>query len=810
MANGLWSDVRFGIRALRRHSASTLLALLMIAAGVGGATSMFSVLHATLLRPLPFHEPDRLVSLRTGTPALPDDNWSGPDFLDFRDQASLLEAVAASRWQRFALRAEPDPEEVRGASVTVNFFDVLGVAPQAGRVAHLAGPEGEGGRLVVLSDGLWQSRFGASRGIVGTSITLNDQAYTVVAVMPPGFDYPHGAKLWVVSPLKVPEPPFDFGDNPERLRAAHYFDAFARLASGATLASAGKQAEDVSMALAKRYADTNADRRARVVSLLDAEIGSVRSTLWLLAGAVACVLLIGCLNVANILLMRAAGREREVQIRAAVGASGYHLVRQFLVESLLLGLSGGALGVMLSAWGLDALVALVPQDVPRLQNVRIDLLVLGFALLTTLLVSVLAGTAPALHAVRRRGAGPGVAVGNRASSHHSRGALIVIEVAISVVLLLGAGLMVRTLLHLGAVDLGFRTDATVAARVTLPPAKYGEDAQIRAFSRSVLNRLTATRGIVSAGAVMSLPVDAGASADLRVHIGGRPAANRGTTAGFQVAAAGYFETMGIPLVRGRLFTAGDRENRPAVAIVSQAFARQFFPGADPIGERLAWADPANPDTQWFTIVGVVGNTRHEAVYAAPRAEAYVPMAQAPMPYFWFVARGSLGQEHTTRAIRAAVTSVDPGRPLSPIRTLEEVVSRSMMQPRFGTLVLVTFAALALVMAALGLYAVLACGVANRTREIGIRMALGARRLSVVGAVFRDGGRLVAFGLLLGLLGAGAASRLIVSQLHGVQVTDPVSATACLATLAAASALASLVPALRASRIDPAESLRAEP
>ena len=429
--------------------------------------------------------------------------------------------------------------------------------------------------------------------------------------------------------------------------------------------------------------------------------------------------------------------------------------------------------------------------------------------MAAVLSSVLAGTAPALHAFRRRASSPDLAVGHRTSGSRARGVLVVAEVAISAVLLLGAGLMIRTLSHLGGVDPGFRVDSTVAARVSLPGPRYEEDAQIRTFSRTVLERLRATPGIAAAGAVMSLPVDAGGSANLRVRVAGRPITGPAPTAGFQPATAGYFETMGIPLVRGRLFTDDDREDRPPVAIVSEAFARQFFPGADPIGERLTWTDPADPETQWSTIVGVVGNTRHMGVRTEPRAEAYVPMAQAPIPYLWFVVRGDLGEENTSRAIRAAVAAVDDGRPLGAVRTLEDVVDGSLAQPRFGTRVLAAFAALALSMAALGLYAVLAYGVARRSREIGIRMALGARRRSVVAAVIKDGSRLTAAGLVLGLLGAAALSRFISSQLHGVGVSDPLSLAGCVIVLGAVSILASLLPALRASRVDPAESLRAE-
>jgi putative ABC transport system permease protein len=605
----------------------------------------------------------------------------------------------------------------------------------------------------------------------------------------------------------VPEPPFDFGDNPEVLRGSHYFDVVGRLKEGATVAQAREQAGALSATLATLHASTNADRRAGVVPLLDAEVGDIQSTLWLLMGAVGLVLVIGCTNVAGLLLVRALEREREVLVRAAVGASGGRLVRQFLVESLLVGLPGGVLGVILAAWSLELIVALVPGDVPRLQEVELSLPVLGFALAAALLASGLAGAAPALFALGRRRSGSPLATGSRASAHRTRRVLVVVEVAISAMLLVGAGLMLRTLTHLSAVDPGFRADSTVAARVSLPQPKYTEDRQLRDFARAVLDRVRATPGVVSAGAVMSLPLDASGSAELKVHIAGRPPSDRPPTAGFQPATAGYFETMGIPLVSGRLFTEDDREGRPTVAVVSEAFARRFFPGADPVGQRLAWSDPDEPDVQWHTIVGVVGSTRHGGIREAPRAEAYVPFAQFPIPYLWFVAHGDSGTEATTRALRMAVTAADAGRPLSAVRTLTEVTDRSLALPRFGAVVLSTFAAVALVMAALGLYAVLAYGVSRRSREIGIRLALGAGRPRVIGDILGEGCRIVGIGLALGLLGALALSRLIASQLHGVQATDAVSFAGCAAILGAVSMLASLLPALRASRVSPAESLR---
>lgn len=809
MLQGLWGDVVIGVRMMRRRAASTGIALLVMAIGVGGTSAVFSVLNATLLRPLSLRDSDRLVSLQSTTTTDPNDSWSGPDFIDVIGRATLLDGVAGHRWLRYAMPGDPDPEEVGGVSVTPGFFGVLGVAAHLG---HLPGPN-DGGkgreRPVVLSHGLWQSRFAGSPGVVGRSITLNDRPFTVVAVMPASFDYPHGARLWTISSFRVPEPPFDFGDNPERLRGAHYFMAVARLAPGATVASADRQVSAITAALAARFRDTNADRRARVASLIDAEIGDVRATLWLLAGAVACLLGLGCVNVANLLIIRAAGRRRELAIRAAAGASGFRLVRQFLVESLLIGLPGGTLGVLVSAWALDVLVAAVPRDVPRLQDVRIDLPVLAFALATAIASSLLAGIVPALHAAGTRHAGPGAGRDIGVSGGRPRRVLVVVEVAASLVLTLGAGLMVRTLLHLRSVDLGFRSEAIVAGRVTLPAAKYGSDGEIREFTRSALERLAATPGVVSAGAVMSLPVDGGGAADLRVRISGRPEREQAPVAGFQPAAAGYFETMGIPLLRGRLFGNADRDGAPAVAVVSDAFARRFFPDSDPLGQRLTWSDPADPDTVWSTIVGVVGSTRHGGAGDAPRAEVYVPLDQAAMPYFWFVARGTLGTEGTVQAIRAAVGGVDSGRPVSPVTTLDEVISRSMMQPRFAAATLGVFAVLALAMAALGLYAVLASEVVGRTKEIGIRLALGADRLSVVVGIMADSGRLVAIGAAAGLIGAAATARVLASQLHGVHATDPPTIAVCLGTLGVTAALASLSPAWRASRVDPAASLRAD-
>lgn len=810
MTIGLTSDIRSGVRALRARPATTAFAVVTLAVGIAAATSVFSVVHATLLRPLPFHEPDRLVTLYSTTKSDPADNWSGPDFLDLREQASLLEGIAGSRWQRYALRGASAPEEVRGVSVTDNFFDVLGVQALVGERFGPATRRADRARQVVLSFGLWQTRFGGSPAVVGTTVVLNEVPHTVVGVMPQGFAHPAGAGLWTSSSLRVPEPPFDFGSNPELLRAAHYFDVFARLKPAATVEQARARARAIAENLAKRYPATNGDRGVRLVSIQEAEVGDVRSTMWLLLGAVGCVLLVGCANVAGLLLVRAADRDREVFIRLAVGASIARLARQFLVESLMLGVAGGLLGVLASLWLTDAVVAMVPIDVPRLQEVRVDAVVLGFALVTALAASVLAGMAPASRWFAQSRLGTLPRSGNGVSLGRTRHLLVVGEVAVSAVLLVGAVLMMRTLAHLGAVDPGFRTDSTVSARVSLPARAYAEDRQIRDFGRNVLDRLRRTPGITTAGTVMSLPIDGGMSADLSVHVAGRPEeAGRAPVAGFQVASAGYFETMGIPLLNGRLFTEDDRDGQPLVAVVSESFARRFFAGRSPIGERLAWSDPKAPDVRWHTIVGVVGSTRHGGVRTAPRDEAYVPFDQWPMPFLWLVARGGLGAERTSNAIRAAVLAVDPGRPVTRVGTLDDLVRKSLGQPRFGGVMLTAFAVIAQLMAALGLYGLLAYGVTRRSREIGIRMALGAPRSQVLRTTLREGISLAAVGTGIGLAFALGLSRVMASQLHGVRPTDPVSFGACVVTLAAVSALASLLPALRATRIDPAVTLRSE-
>jgi len=561
MLSGLSGDLASGLRAFRHHPAATFSAVLVLALGVGATASVFSVLHATVLRPLPFPDADRLVALATWTPEDPGDNWSGPDFLDVRAEATLLGGVAGIRWLRFALTGGADPEEVRGVSVTDNFFEVLGAAAARGQVSDLAARRRDGGAFVVLSHGLWQTRFGGSPQVVGSPVTLNDRPFTVAAVMPRGFDYPHGAALWTISPLTVPEPPFDFGDSPERLRGAHYFDAIARLRPGVLRAEASDQLGSLTADLERRHGGTNVGRRARLVPLLEAEVGDLRSRLWLLMGAVAAVLLIGCANVATLLIIRASGREREVLVRVAIGASAGRLVRLFLAESLLPGVVAAGLGCLLAAWGLEAILALVPEDVPRLSEVRLDPPTLGFALAAAVAASLLAGLTPAWHAVRRRGAGSRLAAGNRASARRTRGALVVVEVAGSVVLLLGAALMLRTLAYLGHVDPGFRAESAAAGRVSLPESSYANDARVLAFSRAVLDRLRATPGIVSAGAAMSLPVDASGSADLRVHASGRPAGEPGRAAGFQPAAEGRCLRADGTGVHSLLVVRGSRQPR---------------------------------------------------------------------------------------------------------------------------------------------------------------------------------------------------------------------------------------------------------
>jgi putative ABC transport system permease protein len=815
--NSTVQDVRYAVRGLIRSPGFALVAILTLALGVGASTSIFSVVNGVLLRPLPFPESDRLVALFNVTPEGERDNHSGANFLDIRERSRSFAGLAGHRGARYNFVGGDLPEVVRGSNVTSNFFKVLGVQALVGRVlspdVDLPGSE----RSVVLSYAMWQSQFGGDAGVLGRNVKLNDDPYTVVGVMPPGFSYPRDTRFWTSSRYEVPESPVGVGDDPESVRNTSWFSVIGRLAPNVTHEQVQAELSLITNQLTEEYPESNAlaGDELQPIDLREAMVGDVRTSLCVLLGAVGFLLLIGCANVANLLLVRASAREREIAVRVAIGASRTRILRQLATESAVLALAGGVVGLVLALWGTQALLALAPDGIPRVSEVGVDFTVLGFSLVIALGTGLLVGLAPALQSLGR-GEGRAASIGGTRQTASQartrlRGALIVGEVAVSLLLLVGAGLMVRTLASLTSVDPGFETANTLTARVWIPGSRYQEDEQIQAFYTEALERVRVIPGVQSAGAVLSLPVNAGINGTFRFSIENQPVApdEEGPLAEFQIVSADYFETIGIPLMRGRLLTRSDDAEAPRAAVVNEALAEKYWPEGAAIGKRIVFGDPDAEDVDWITVVGIVGNTRQFGLDQPARPEVYQPYLQTTLPFMTLVVKSELDDGLLTSAVRRAVMEVDPEQPMAAVATLEQVLFDSLGSRRFNMLLLTVFAIAALVLAAVGLFGVLSYTVSQRANEIGVRMALGARGSSVVGQIVRQGVGLAIVGVVIGTAGALALSRLMTSMIHGVSANDPLTFVIGALLLAGIAALASFVPALRASRVDPIEVLRAE-
>ncbi len=811
----LIQDLRTGLRGLLRRPGFTLMAVVTLGLGIGAAVSMFSVVDGVILRPLPFPGPDRIVQLYTTSAEGSRDSWSGANFIDFQAQSTLYEATAGYRAHSFSLDDGDFPGAHLGACVTNGFFRVFGIEAPLGRILTPEADPPGGAPAVVLSHALWQTLYGGEPGAVGRTLELNGVPYTIVGVMPPTFDIPEGMELWFTSRLRAPDPPFDFGTSVEEVRGADYFNAVGRLKPEVALAQAQQEGSAITARLAEEYPDSNMGEGFEVVPLHEVMVGNVQGALLVLFGAVGFVLLIACANVANLLLVRATARDRETAVRRALGADRGRLVRQLLTESLLLGLIGGAFGLVLALWGTEALLALAATDLPRAGTVSVD----GTVLLFTLGISLLSGLFFGLAPVVQSGGGSPAEVLRQGEGRHSggrrgsrlRSALIVGEIAVSVVLLVGAALMIRTLAAVGSADPGFTARDALTARVFVPANKYPENEQLWQFYGRVLERVRALPGVRSAAGVLSLPINQGIGAELTFIIEGRPTEpGAEPVAGYQSATAGYFESIGLPLLQGRTFTAEDRVGSPLVAVVSKACADAIFPGEDPVGRHISWNDNTeDPDFEWVTIVGVVGNTLHQGLDSEPRSEVYQPFEQNPWPFLTLVIDTAGRPEALTTPLRRAVMEVDPLQPVTHIRTLRDVLHTSLARRRFNMILMSLFAGLALLLAAVGLYGVLSYTVAQRGREIGIRMALGADTMRVVTQFVREGIRLSALGLGIGLVAALALGRLIGGLVHGIPTFDPLSFSGGVVVLAAVALLASWLPARRAARADPMVTLRRE-
>lgn len=811
----LLQDVRYGLRMLWKSPGLTLIAVAALALGIGANTAIFSVVNTVLLRPLPFPEPDRLMTVWENNlqRGITKNSVSYPDFADWRAQNHLFERMASFHSSDFTFTGGNEPLRLQGQVVNADLFPLLGVQPILGRTFR---PEedrpGESGRVVVLSYSLWQKQFGSDQKIINQPITLNGKSYTVVGVMPAGFQFPvqnEPVELWTSVSEDVS------GDEPiTDQRGAHYMMVIGRLKPGVTQVQAQAEMDTIAGRLSQQYVDTNKNRGITIIPALEDVVGNVRTALLILLGAVGCVLLIACANVANLLLARATTRNKEMAIRSALGASRLRVIRQLLTESVMLALAGGTLGLLVALWGTDLLVAVSGKAIPRSTQIGLDSHVLGFTFLVSLLTGVLFGLAPALQASRSdltealkeggRSSGDG---GRRA---RLRSVLVTAEVAIALVLLIGSSLLIQSLWRLQQVNPGFDSHGVLTLSVGLPTVKYNTQQEAE-FYHSLQERIEALPGVTSASAVFPLPLG-GERMAVTFETEGRPVAKSDQPATeLRTISPDYFRTMGIQFIKGRDFTARDDQAAPGVVIVNEAFAQKYFPNEDPLGKRIKPGISVDENKPVMReIVGVVGNVKHKNLSMAEAdPEAYLPHAQLPFDTMTLVVKSNVDAGSITSSVRNEVRALDKDLPVYSVKTLDEYMASSVAQPRFNTLLLAIFAGLALFLTVIGLYGVMSYSVIQRTHELGIRMALGAQTRDIQRLVVGQGMTLALIGVVIGLIGALALTRIMRSLLFGISATDPLSFIAVSLLLSVVALIACLIPARRAMKVDPMVALRYE-
>ncbi len=807
---------------LLRNPGSTLIATLALTLAIGANSAIFSVVDGVLLRPLPYADADRLIALRESNQSkgMRDFDVTPPDFRDWSEQQHSFDQIAAFRSQPAILTGRGLPERIETAVVSPAIFPLLGVRLRLGRA--FAGDEDRPGRnrVAILSYGLWQRRFGGDTGITGDVLTLDGKDYVVVGVAAPGFRLAETpAEIWLpytIDESELQEP----GQNNVAAAprsAMHTLNVIGRLKPGVSIEQARLGLDAIAGRLEQQFPDTNAGWRVDVQRLRERLVGNVRGTLLTLLGAVGFVLLIACTNVANLLLARAGGREKEIAVRTFLGARQSSIIRQLLTESMMLALLSGVLGLILAYAGVRALAALSPADLPRRDDISIDWRVLVFTLGVAMLTGILFGLAPAITAARTRLNDVLKAAGRSSMaslrSRRLRSVLVVAEVALSVVLLTGAALMIRSFAKLQEVDPGFRPDHVLTLRLTLPEARY-RGQSVAAFYQRLVDKVRELPGVRTAAVARDLPLS-GTDPSLNFIIEHRPALSTSDQprAKFRAISAGYFAAMGIPLLKGRSFSASDAEHAPSVAIVNDVLARRFFPDEDPLGKRIQTGFDGAP---WSTIVGVIARIKHAGLDAATNAEMYYPYQQVPAPLMNFiegtmtlVVRTSGDPSTMARAIAAQVQALDPEEAVFHVATMDELLRGSMAQPRFRALMLGVFALVALILAVTGLYGVISYSVSQRTNELGIRAALGAQKSDLLKLVLAEGTRLAALGVGIGLILSLALARTIAKLLYGVNAHDLLTFIAIPVGLLAIALFASYMPARRAARVDPIVALRYE-
>jgi putative ABC transport system permease protein len=815
MMSTLLQDLRYGLRMLLKKPGFTVVAIITLALGIGANTAIFSVVNAVLIKPLPYKEPERLIWWWEQQPQLAQAPLSPGDLADFQAQNQTFEQVAGIRDTLLTLTGNGAPEPLRGEIVSANYFAMLGVPPILGRA--LQADDGQKGapRVAVLSHTLWQRRFGGDANVIGQSLRISGEDVTVVGVMPASFNAPtERAEIWVNPHATIPD--FLFTDrNEQRLQShgSHFLKAIGRLKPGVTREQAQADIDAIFDHIHQQYTYT-ANHFIRLVPLHERITGQMRSALLLVFGAVGLVLLIACANVANLMLARATGRSREMAIRAALGASRWRTIRQLFTESLLIAVIGGAVGVLLAVWGVDLLVSLSPTDTPRLNEIGLDWRVLGFTLVATLLTGILFGLAPVLFASRidinqtlKEGA-RSVSAGT--ARHRLRSGLVVAEIALALVVMIAAGLLVRSFIRLQSVDPGFNPDHLLTMYVGLLDPKYEQPGARLRFIKELVPKLKALPGVEAVAFGNDFPI-AGTDSSSNPTVEGRAPAqeNEELLAGMHPVSAGYFDALGIRMIKGRDFNERDNDSAPPVAIINETMARTLWPDQDPLGKHFTFDSPKSPNFRWTEVIGVVADVKHDGLNAASGMHAYLSNLQQTWPFHTIALRSRLDNAALLAGVQQTIQSLDPDQPVFDVRPMSAIMSEAVAERRLTLALSSLFAVVALLLAGVGIYGVIAYSVTQRTHEIGLRLALGAQQANILGLVLKQGAGLALTGVAVGVAGAFAVTRLMASLLFEVSATDPLTFIAIAVLIIFVALLACYIPARRATRVDPMVALRYE-
>ena len=812
------NDPKFALRQLGKSPGFTLIVVLTLALGIGANTAVFSVVNAVLLRPLPFRQPQNLVAIgeydtrEKADPGTDINSISYLDYVDWRNQNKVFERIAIYTNQAVNTLTDGNGAlHVQGESVSADLFPLLGVQPALGR-AFLPKEDDPGNHVVILSHALWQRRFGADRNVVGKTVTLDSQQFEVIGVMPPRFSFPIGAvspELWIsMASLRESK---DGAPPMTEERENDFFQCIARLKPDVSIQQAQANIDSITASWRQQYPDSKLYTGAKVIPQISAMVGSTHIALLMLSAMAGCVLLVACVNVANLLLARSLSRNREISIRAALGASRWRIIKQLLVESTLLGALGGLAGLVIAIWGIDSLKAFLPS-IPRIDEISPDLPVLAVTAIISLGVGILSGLFPAWRlshsnlAVSLNESARGAS--ESASAHRTRAVLVVIEIMLALVLLASAGLLVKSFVRLQKIPGGFDVTNVMTVRVALTKANYGKPEQAAAFYKKLVERLSSEPGMQSVAAAWWIPLS-GSEISFAFNFDAQPVPQgQRPVAQFNAVTPDYFKTMRVPLRKGRCFTERDDKSAPAVAIVTEAFAKQFFPGEDPIGKRIIPDGSVEPGQKPVReIVGVVGDMHLISLKVPPKPQIYVPYSQFAIQSVSIFMRTQVDPGSATAALRRVVGKIDKGVPVYRSRLLADYRSQSVAQPRLNAMLVSLFALIALLLAAAGIFGVMSYSVTQRTQEIGIRLALGAQRYDVLRLIIGQGMRFVGIGVLVGLIGVFACSRLLQSLLFGLGATDLATVLFATVTLAAVAFFACYIPARRAMRVDPMETLR---